>query len=73
MKNKMSDEIFDAELFDTSDVTVSSCDVGRRKIILTLRASTADFNLVKVYLSLKDYVEKIERELNIMEQTDGEH
>ena len=65
-------EIFDAELFDTSDCTISSCEVGRRKIIFTLRASTADLNLLKVYLALKDYVEDLERSLNIMENTGEE-
>jgi hypothetical protein len=66
-------DTFDAELFDTSDVTISRCEVGRRKLILTLRASTADLNFIKIYLALKDYVEEMESHLNILEGSDGEH
>lgn len=67
------DEIFDAALFDTQDVTISKCEVGRRKIIFTLRASKSDLNLMKLYLFLKDYVQDLQDKLGIMDDTEGEH
>lgn len=66
-------EVFDAELYDTSDVKVDLKNRSRREIALVFKASTADFNLIKFYLALRDYVDKIERELNIMEAADGDH
>lgn len=67
------EETFDFELFDTSDVTISKCEVSRRKIIFTMRASQSDLNLMKVYLALKDFVDDLQDKLNIMEEAEGEH
>lgn len=72
-KDKSDMEVFPAELYDSSDVKIDIKQPSRREIRVTLKASTADFNLVKFYLSLKDFVEKIEGELGIMERTEGEH
>lgn len=66
-------EHFDATLYDSSDVTFEMKQPHRREIRLIAKASVADFNLVKYYLALKAFVEKIEKELDIMEQADGEH
>jgi hypothetical protein len=35
--------------------------------------SETDFNLIKIYCALKEIIARIETELNIMEQTEGEH
>lgn len=70
----MSDsEAFDATLFDTQDVTISRCEVSRRKIIFTMRASKSDLNLMKVYLALKDFVDDLQEKLNILDDAEGEH
>lgn len=70
----MSDEeTFDFELFDTSDVTISQCEVSRRKIIFTMRAGQSDLNLMKVYLKLEEFVDDLRVKLQIMDQADGEH
>lgn len=66
-------EVYPAELYDSSDVKIEMRQSSRREIRLYLRASEADFNLVKFYLSLKDYVEKIEKELGVLENAKGEH
>lgn len=67
------DEIFDASLFDTSDVKVEIKNSrSRREVTFTIR-SESDFNLVKIYLSLKDYVEQMEQSMNILEGSGETH
>jgi hypothetical protein len=61
----------DAELFDISDVT---CDIpkskSRREVILVLR-SQSNFNLMKFYLALRQYLEQMEDDIGVLE-ADGE-
>jgi hypothetical protein len=66
---------FDCELYDTSDVTFTiKQNKAQNEIALIAKCSaTSKFNLVKYYLSLREYVDKIESELGIMSETDGEH
>lgn len=66
-------EPFPAEMYDSSDVDVKIDNVGRRKVVVTFRATEGDFNLVKLYLSLKDLTEKIEGELGLLETAEGNH
>ncbi len=74
MKRDDTDDIFHPDLYDISDVEFEMYQPPkkRRHIYITLKSET-DFNLVKLYLALKGYVEKIEEELNIMEAAEGEH
>jgi len=71
--DEVDDDLFEMELYDTSDVTFDIKTRSRREIALVAKAATSDFNLVKYYLSLKEYVEKIEAELNISERDDEKH
>jgi hypothetical protein len=73
VRDKDDDMIFHPELYDTSDVTFEMKEGRKRNEITLVAKSDSDFNLVKFYLSLKEFVEKIENELNIMEAADGEH
>lgn len=61
------DEIFDAALFDISDVEVTLKSSRSRKQVTIVLDSESDFNLMKTYLALKDYIEQMERSLNILE------
>ncbi len=63
----------DSFLFDCSDVTWEIEDTKRNDQIKIILKSEGRFNLMKTYLSLKMLCEKIELELNIMEQAEGEH
>lgn len=65
------DERFAPELYDTSDVKFHMPPSRSRKRVVLVADSETDFNLVKYYLALKEFTEKIERELNIMEKTEG--
>lgn len=65
-------EAFEHEMYDASDVKFEVRNRGRNQIVLIAKSET-DFNLLKYYLALKDYVDKIETELNIMAQAEGEH
>jgi hypothetical protein len=64
---------FPAEMYDTSDVKFSIKDGRRRNEVTLVAKAETDFNLVKFYLALKEFVEKIERELNIMDEAEGDH
>jgi hypothetical protein len=66
-------ERFPAEMYDSSDVKVEIASIGRRKVVVTFKATEADFNLVKFYLSLKDLTERIAGELGILEKAEGDH
>ena len=67
------EDYFDPLHYDISDVDFEMKQPNRREIRLIAKASTSDFNLVKYYLALKSFVEKIEKDLDIMEEADGEH
>lgn len=67
------EEIFDAVLFDTSDVEVYLKPSRARKEVVLVMKSETDFNLVKMYLALKDYVEQMEQSMNIMEAAPETH
>lgn len=63
----------DTDLFDPSDVTWEILDSRRTDQITIILKSEGRFNLMKIYLALKMITEKIELELNIMEDAEGEH
>ncbi len=63
----------DAEQFDPSDVTWEIVDSKRTDQITIVLKSEGKFNLMKTYLALKMICEKIEMELNILEDAEGEH
>lgn len=67
------DEIPDFELFDISDVEISIKNSRSRREVTFIIRSQSDFNLVKIYLSLKDYVEQMEQSMNIMEAAPETH
>lgn len=72
-KKKLDDDVFGAEMFDTSDVVFEMPYRKKRNEVYLVAKSNSDFNLVKYYLALKDFVQKIEDDLNIMETAEGEH
>ena len=64
----------DVEMFDTGDVTWEIDDKGKRRDIVKIVLKTdTSFNLVKVYLSLKMICKKIETQLGILDEAEGEH
>ncbi len=63
----------DYDLFDCTDVTWEIEDSKRTDQIKIILKSEGKFNLMKTYLALKMICEKIERELNILEDAEGEH
>lgn len=63
----------DADLFDASDVEYDIKPSKKRNEIDIRLKSESDFNLLKIYLSLMSICQKIETELNIMEDAEGEH
>jgi hypothetical protein len=63
----------DLELFDAGDVTWEIEETKRRDQIKIILSTETSFNLMKTYLSLKMICEKIEVQLGIMEETEGEH
>lgn len=63
-------EDFSPELYNTSDVVFTMKDGRRRNEVVLIATADSSFNLIKYYLSLKAFVEKIERELEIMEEAD---
>ncbi len=67
------DEIFAAELFDTSDVTFTIKDGRSRNEVTLIARCDTTLNLVKYTLALREFLEKIELELGIMEAAEGEH
>ncbi len=62
------------EMYDISEVEFDMPQNKKRSQITLIASdrSGADFNLVKYYLALKEFVEKIERELDIMESSGEE-
>lgn len=61
----------DHELFDTKDVHIDfSKSKNINEITLVLTAD-APFNLMKFYLALKDYVQKMEDEMGVLESPVG--
>lgn len=74
----MSDKdlsVWDAGVFDTSDVTWEIVETKRRdKVNIQLTCTEGSMSVVKTYLALKMICEKIETELNILDQaSDEEH
>jgi hypothetical protein len=66
--------VWDAGLFDASDVEWAVIETKRRnKVNIELTSSEGSMNVVKIYLALKMICEKIEGQLNIMDECDGEH
>lgn len=65
--------VWDADLFDASDVTWEVLESKRRDRVTIVLHSEEPFNLTKTYLALKLLTEKIELELNILDEADGEH
>lgn len=63
------DEPYFAEMCDISDVTITMPPNRKRNRVVLVIESETDFNLMKFYLSLKSYVEKIETEIGIMVET----
>lgn len=63
----------DSDLFDCNDVTWEVVESKRNDRVTIVLKSEGNFNLMKTYLALKMITEKIELELNIMDETDGEH
>lgn len=68
----LDDETFSPELYDTTDVVFEMPHSRKRNVVTLVAKSHTDFNLVKYCLALKEFVEKIERELNIMAEADGD-
>lgn len=67
-------EPYFAELCDISDVTYDMIPrKSRREVLLMIKAKERDFNLMKFYLALKAYTEKVEEELGVMAEAEGEH
>lgn len=75
MANSDDDDFEDLspDLFDTSDVVFSVKETKRRNEITLVARAESDFSLIKYYLALQMYLEMIAKELDIMEQQDGEH
>ncbi len=67
-------EEFSPELYDTSEIEFEMPPNKKRNRVTLIAEdkSGADFNLVKYVLALREFVENIERELNIMSDTDGD-
>jgi hypothetical protein len=63
---------FSPEMYNTEDVVFEMPNGKRRNVVTLIARSGTDFNLVKYYLSLKEFVDKIEQQLNIMESTGEE-
>lgn len=59
--------------FDTGDVTWEIEETKRADTIKVVLKTETRFNLLKTYLALKMICEKIERELGILDEAEGEH
>lgn len=64
---------WEADLFDCSDVTWEVEDSKRSDQIKIILKTEGTFNLIKTYLALKMICEKIEGQLHIMDEAEGEH
>lgn len=66
--------VWDAGIFDASDIEWKVLDSKRRnKVNIELTCADGTMNVVKTYLALRLICEKIEAELNIMDECEGEH
>jgi hypothetical protein len=61
-----AEEQYFAELCDISDVRFSMQPNKNRCRVVLVAESDTDFNLMKFYLALKAYVERIESEIGVM-------
>lgn len=63
----------DFSLFDCSDVEVEILPSKRRDQVDIRLTSDSDLNLLRIYGALQNIIMKLERELEIMEEAEGEH
>lgn len=63
---------FSPEMYNTEDVVFSMRDGRKRNEVVLTAKSKSDFNLVRYYLALRFFVEKIERELDIIGEAPDE-
>ncbi len=70
-KDESDEPEFLAELYDTSDVSWEMRQPRGRKEIWLFAKAPSGFNLIKFYLALKEYVEKIEQEIGVLEDADA--
>ncbi len=63
---------YSPEMYNTDDVTFSMKDGRRRNEVILIAKSDSDLNLVKYYLALKAFIEKIEVEMDIMGEAPDE-
>ena len=66
MSNYDDEAILESDLYDISDVVFEIKQKRRREIAL-IATSETDFNLMKYYLALKNYIEQIEHEIGVMD------
>lgn len=72
--NKKELEAQYAEMFDASDVTCEIIETKRaNKITIQLTKESGRFNLIIIWLSLRTIVEKLEREMGVMDEAEGQH
>lgn len=72
MSDDEGPDLSEYELFDTSDITL---DVQRTKgmcKLYVIMKSETPINLMRFYLSLKEYLFKIETEIGVMGETNFE-
>lgn len=62
------DVLIESDLFDISDVVFDIPPTRNKCKIYLVAKSDTPFTLMKYYLALKSYVEKIEAEMNIFEE-----
>lgn len=60
------------ELYNIEDIVFTMKDSKRRTEVTLVAKGERDINLIRYYLALKDLVEKIERELGVMTEFDGD-
>jgi hypothetical protein len=61
------------DMYDASDVTWEIKETKRADKVHIILSTEGRFNLIKTYLGLKLLVEKIETQIGVMEETEGEH
>lgn len=65
--------IAENELFDTSDVSWNVKQTKDKRKVYLIAESETPFNLMKMYLALKEYTFRIETEIGIMNEEPEEH
>lgn len=65
------DDVSDAVRFSVDDVEWQIKPTRKKNEIHIVLTSETDFNLIKTYLSLKAMCEKIEIQLNILDEAEG--